>query len=158
MQRDRTDIQYVRYYYDGNAARQAELHPPKHRILPRVEFIFFQKPVTVIRLDPLALAALALALVMSVVLVLGLAELGHARAEQQQMREYLWEVEDRNEALQEAFSDEYNLREVREQALAMGMVPQEALQHIDLPVQVVELPAEASLWERARDFLLGLFA
>ena len=71
MQRDRSDIQYIRYSYEGTAARKPEFRlPSPGGLLPKP----VRKPKTILRIDPLALAAVVLSVVMAVVLCVGMVE------------------------------------------------------------------------------------
>jgi hypothetical protein len=64
-------------------------------------------------------------------------------------------------ALQNKYDSSYDLEEIREIALAMGMVPMEQLETVQISVPVVEAEEQAqepSGWEAFCTFLAGLFA
>lgn len=157
MEKNRSDIQYVRYNYqfDGNAARKLETPAPKRAPLPKPRPE--PRPALVIRVDPLAICAVALSAVMLVLMLVGLVQMGAAQAEREQMRQYLWALEERSAVLTQRYEESYDLQDVKTTAEALGMVPREALEHVPVAVSVVELPQEPTLWERVSGFLAGLF-
>lgn len=157
MEKNRSDIQYVRYNYrfDGNAARKLEAPAPKRNPLPKAPPV--RKPAVVIRLDPLAICAVALSVVMLALMLAGLVQMGMARAERERTRQYLWALEERSAALTQRYEESYDLQNVKKTAEALGMVPREALEHVPVTVSVAELPQEPTLWERVSGFFAGLF-
>ena len=155
MQRDRSDIQYIRYSYEGTAARKPEFRlPSPGSLLPRP----VRKPKTVLRIDPLALAAVVLSVVMAVVLCVGMVELEQVRSEQRTLQRYVWDLEDRNEVLEQKYGEQYDLNEVRQAALGMGMVPADQLPHEALSVTIPQEPETPNIFQRLADFFRGLFA
>ena len=103
MQRDRSDIQYIRYSYEGTAARKPEFRlPSPGGLLPKP----VRKPKTILRIDPLALAAVVLSVVMAVVLCVGMVELEQVRSEQRTLQRYVWDLEDRNEVLEQKYGEQ----------------------------------------------------
>ena len=155
MQRDRSDIQYIRYSYEGTSARKPEIHlPSPGRLLPKP----VRKPKTVIRIDPLALAAMVLSAIMAVVLCVGMVELEQVRSEQRTLQRYVWDLEDQNEVLEQKYGEQYDLNEVRQAALGMGMVPEDQLSHQSLSVTIPQAPETPGIFQRVADFFRGWFA
>ena len=149
------DIQYIRYYTDGSAARKvAPLAPLKTLKLPKIRL---KKRIT-LRIDPLAIAGILMAVVMSVLMVVGMVKLETASQELQTMESYVQTLSQENGQLQQTFREGYDLEEVKTTALALGLVPKDQVQHITLRVPPEQVVEEPTSWERFCTFLTGLFA
>lgn len=156
----KSDIQYVRYTFDGNAARQLELEPArKHKSLPKPR-VHKRKRIT-LRIDPLAIGGIVVAVVMATLMMLGLYELRAAQQQQMQMQRYIWELKEEKKELQEVYSTGYDLDEVRNTAMALGLVPIEELEQRTIQV-VLPVPEpveeEPTIWETVTAFFEELFA
>ena len=151
----RTDIRYVQFYTDGSAARKvAPLAPLKTLKLPKIRL---KKRIT-LRIDPLAIAGILMAVVMSVLMVVGMVKLETASQELQTMESYVQTLSQENVQLQQTFREGYDLEEVKTTALALGLVPKDQVQHITLRVPPEQVVEEPTSWERFCTFLTGLFA
>ncbi len=151
----RTDIRYVQYYTDGSAARKvAPVAPLKTIRLPKVK----KQKRTVICIDPIAVASIAMAIIMAVLIVVGVVRLNTARQEMQVMSGYVDTLREENAQLQQTFSQGYDIEQIQRTALALGMVPKEQVTHIHVQLPEIEPPAEATAWEQVVTFLSGLFA
>ena len=149
------EIQYIRYYTDGSAARKvAPLAPLKTLKLPKIRL---KKRIT-LHVDPLAIAGILMAVVMMVLMAVGVANLNTASQELQIMESYVQTLTEENVQLNNTFQEGYDLQEIKTTALALGMVPKEQVQHISIriPPEIVE--EEPNSWERFYTFLAGLFA
>ena len=115
----RTDIRYIQYYTDGSAARKiAPVAPLKTIKLPKVKK---QKRITV-HLDPVAVLSIGMAIVMTVLIAVGMVQLNNARNEMQTMSTYVDTLRQENAQLQQSFSDGYDLGQIEQTALALGLV------------------------------------
>ena len=151
----RTDIRYIQFYTDGSAARKLAPVAPLHTIkLPKVKK---QKRITV-AIDPIAFASLAMALVMTVLIVVGWVQLNNIKQEVQTMTAYVDVLQAENVQLQNTFMEGYDIEQIERTALALGMVPKEQVQHISVQLPEIIEQAEPSAWERFTTFLTGLFA
>ena len=149
------DIQYIRYYTDGSAARKvAPLAPLKTLKLPKIRL---KKRIT-LHIDPLAIAGIFMAVVMSVLMIVGIVKLENASQELQTMASYVQTLDQENVQLRQTFREGYDLEEVKTTALALGLVPKEQVQHITLRVPPEQAVEEPTSWERFCTFLTGLFA
>ena len=148
-------VQYVQYYTDGSAARKlAPKTPFKTGKLPQVKR---QKRLTVY-VDPVAVAGIAVALVMLVLMIVGVAQLRSAQQQTAAMTKYIETLEQENQLLQNTYESGYELEEIERLALALGMVPEDQVQHITLQPPVVHLQdASDDVWQFWA-FLTGLFA
>lgn len=151
----RTDIRYIQFYTDGSAARKiAPVAPLKTIKLPKIKK---QKRITV-HIDPVAVLSIGMAMVMTVLILVGIVQLNNARAEMQTMSAYVDTLRQENVQLQESFADGYDLEQIEQTALALGLVPVEQVQHVSVTLPQIEQTVEPTTWERFATFLAGLFA
>lgn len=151
----RTDIRYIQFYTDGSAARKiAPVAPLKTIKLPKIKK---QKRITV-HIDPVAVLSIGMAMVMTVLILVGMVQLNNARAEMQTMSAYVDTLRQENVQLQESFADGYDLEQIEQTALALGLVPVEQVQHVSVTLPQIEQTVEPTTWERFATFLAGLFA
>ncbi len=153
----RSDIQYIRIYTEGTAARKLEPAPAPRR-KPKPARPKARKTVA-IRVDPLAVAGIAVAVVMLVLMAVGLAKLDEVQQQRQALETYITQLQQENAALQDTYDNGYDLEEIRRNAEALGMVPVEDLPHIQIQVPP-EAPdqGEAGWWESVLAFFTELFA
>lgn len=151
-----TKVQYVNFYTAGSVAYK---YQPEQPIKKKVQL---PKPKTqqkiVIQVDPVAVLGICVAVVMLIVMLSGLVNLASVRQENQAMREYVEALQQENTALQETYRQGYDLEEIRQIAIARGMIPKEEAQRQQIHVQIPEAVEEPSVWENFRTFLAGLFA
>jgi hypothetical protein len=150
------EIQYVCFYTDGSAARKpAQFAPIKTIKLPKIKK---HKKIT-LRIDPIALAGIAMAAVMLVLMAVGVARLSSTREQLQTMSAYVDTLQQENTSLQNEFSQNFDLEEVQRTALALGLVPKDEVRHVSIRVpEVPQQEIESGTWERFYTFLTGLFA
>lgn len=126
------EVQYIRLYTQGSSARQLEMTPPERRKpktkLPKPRRVKAQ----VIRLDPLSLCAIMVAAVMLVLIVVGCVELYRAESYSEQLERYVDSLTVENKVLAQTYAEGYDLEEVREIALSLGLVPVEEVTHISI--------------------------
>lgn len=152
------DIQYIQQFYVyGSEAKVVELKPvpkkPKTKLpKPKVE------KVTNIYIDPLAVCGLVVAAVMLVVMIIGLFQFRSVCREQKQLENYMTTLEETSEELETFYHSQYNLDEIRERALAIGMVPIEENPPIPITVTIPEPEPEPTAWDNFVWFISGLFA
>lgn len=149
----RTQIQYIRFYTEGSAARKVApvVTPFKTARLPKVNH---QKKI-VLRIDPVAVVGIVVAVAMMIMMVVGIFQYKAAQEQAQLMERYVETLNRDNESLQNTY-DSIDLTAIEQTALALGMVPESQVQHVSLrvpPVQEIEEPQE-TFWT----FLAGLFA
>ena len=150
------EIQYIRYYSDGSAARQ--IAPSAYRKdQPAVRTV--RRPVkqTVIEVDPLATIALIVAVIMVITMAVGWARLSEARRQHEQMTTYVTQLEQQNDELTAYFESGYSLETVEQAALALGLVPVDQVRHVQIRVpEQQEAPMQQlSWWDRIYTFLAG---
>ena len=150
------DVQYIRFYTDGSAAKKvAPLAPLKTIKLPKIK----KHKRIVLRIDPVALCAIAMSAVMLVLMLIGSVKLYSARQDLVQMNSYVQTLRQEQASLNATMSAGYDLAEIERTALALGMVPKAQVQHVSIEVPAEEaVPENPGAWERFYTFLTGLFA
>lgn len=147
----KSDIQYIRLYTDGSAARSIEFEPPQKP--KRVKQPKPQKVQTVlIRLDPIALAGIVVACVMLLLMGIGVNRLVETQSEVAAMRQQVTSLEHRQIELQAEYEAGYDLERIEEMALSLGLVPVEQVQHVAVSVEETQ-PVQESFWDRILTFL-----
>ena len=150
------DIQYVRYYTDGSAARQLEVYSPRKNktAAPRPK----KQKGYVIYVDPLAVGGILLAAVMLVMMLVSSIRLVVARQELSNAQAYVTTLTQSNEQLRKTYDASYDLEEVEKSALALGMIPISQAQTIHIPATPPAPQPEPTFWDNILTFLSGLFA
>ena len=128
-----SDIRYVQFYTDGSAARQLEIAPrpkkkPQQRRRPRK-----QKRI-VLQVDFVALAGVLVAGVMLILMLSGMASLGRINKEITRLETVLSDLETKNLELHQKYRAGFDLDQIREEALEMGMIPASRAMTVSLPV------------------------
>ncbi len=151
------DIQYVRYPVDGTAARKAE-HTSRHNTAAPV---YSRRPSgsKVIAVDPVAVCAIVLSVVMLIAMAVGLVEYRRSLRQAHQMSQYVQQLQQENLQLQRTYKDGYDLEEIEKIVLEAGMVPAENMERVR--IQMEQEPQEEtrmSFWDTLTTFLTGFFA
>ena len=151
----RPDVEYIRYYTDGSAARQLEYQPEKaKRKLPKVKK---QQKLT-LYIQPMALAGLLRSAVLLVMMAVGSVELYRAKQQEKAMNHYVQKLKWENAVDRAEYEDSLDIEEIERSALALGMIPKEHAKHMTITVPMPEVLEEPGFWERTVTFLEGLFA
>ena len=152
----KSDIQYVQFYTDGSAARQLEIKPrqPKKKLQqPRPRR---QKKI-VLYVDFIAVAGMLVAGIMLLMMLTGMSSLNRLNKEVTRLEGYLTELESENLELHQTYREGYDIDQIREQALEMGMIP--ASRATTVTIQVGEdTPSAETTTSSFWSFLTGLFA
>ncbi len=149
------DIQYVQFYTDGSAAKKvAPVAPLKTIRLPKIQI----KKKIVLHIDPVALCGILMAGIMLVLMAVGVFQLRAARQEAKIMSDYVQILQQENTELYTSLTDGYDIQQVRQTALALGMVPKEQVRHVSITVPEAPVAEEPGSWEQFYIFLTGLFA
>ena len=150
------DIQYVRFYTDGSAARQLEVQSPhKYKTaVPRPK----KKKGYVIYVDPLAVAGILLAAGMLIAMLVSSIQLVVARQQLSDTKAYLTTLSQNNEHLRQIYEEGYDLAEVEKSALALGMIPVSQAPTISIEIEQEEVVEELTFWDRIAMKIEELFA
>ena len=154
----RVDVQYIRFYTDGSAARKVA-PVSDDRVTSRLPKQKKHKK-TVIFVDPLAVLGLMASVCLVIMMVVGLVQYFTAQNQMQAMQSYVEQLSARNEALEAEYKAGYDLEQVEKHALAMGMVPKDQVPTVQIQVQTPQPQPtpEPTFWEQVGAFLTGLFA
>ena len=153
------DIQYVRFYTDGSAARKIELQPEKKRnkvALPQRPRVRKEKK-TVIHVDPISVFAVLVAGVMLIAMVVGMMQLGSINADADKMENYVAELQSENTQLRAEYESGYDLQDVEQKALEMGLVPIDQVEHVTIELPEPPVEEEPTFWENVGAFFAELF-
>ncbi len=152
------DIQYIRYYTDGSAARKIEPQPKKKERVglpqPRVR----RDQRVVVHVDPVSVCALLVAAIMLIAMAVGMIRLGIANAQAKEMEGYVAQLQSQSAKLDSEYYGSFELADVEQQALELGMVPKDQLQHVTVDVQIPQAEPELGFWEEVGLFFRELFA
>ncbi len=146
----KTEIQYIRYYTDGSAAKKIEPKLPRKKskpIAPRRPRIQY-----VLHVDLLAICGIAVAAVLLIMMVVGVVQLRTAQEQTRQYAQYVQTLEQNNSLLQSQYAAGYDLEEIRHQAQLLGLVPMDSVEQIALQIPVPQPAPEPTLWERICQF------
>lgn len=148
------DVQYIRFVTDGSSARVAE--PARHTAATRLPK---RRRATslVIRLDPLAFTGIAVSAVMMVLMVVSCIQLSALQTKTDEMSRYVDTLMSENARLTDMFQQKCDLEDVEEKALALGMIPVDQAQRIQVSVPAAEGGEEASKDSHGWAFLTGIF-
>ena len=79
-------------------------------------------------------------------------------AEYEAMTDYVISLQNANVEMQREYVTLYDLEDVQQKALALGMIPIEEAQVVTIHPVVPEPEAEPAMWENITWFMKGLFA
>ena len=152
------DIQYVdKFYVHGSEARVLELKPQKKKtktVLPR----FYPTKETVVRVDALSLCAVAVAVTLVVLMVVGCFRMKAAYGRYEVMNDYVISLQNENVKLQEAYYAGFDPVDIGWKARALGMIPAEEAQTMTISGAIPQKEPAPTMWEDMIWFLKGLLA
>ena len=93
-----------------------------------------------------------------IMMISGMVQLHGVRQQEQRMEAYVQQLQQENAKLEEQYHAGYDPEEIYEMATAMGMIPADQAQHIQVQFTLQEPEAEPTGWENFCKFLAGLFA
>ena len=152
------EIQYVgQFYIHGSEAKV--LAPEKEQkkaktILP----LQYLEKIEKIYIDPVALVGIAVAVFMLVVMILGVMQMQDAWAEYDRMERLLDGLQAQNMELKQIYRSSYDLNDIREKAIAIGMVPMSEVETITVMVTAPKAAPARTFWDDVTWFISGLFA
>ena len=151
------EVRYINAYVSGTAVPQPEKMPqsrPTTKLPPAKKM----QQKRLIQVDVVAAGGIVMALVLSVMLVVGLVQMIQAQQEAKMFREYAAMLQTENAQLQDTYTSGYDLEEVQSIARTMGMVPVEQVPHVQMQVVEPEIVQEPTALENFWAFLTGMFA
>lgn len=150
------EVRYINAYVSGTAVPKPEKTPQAKPLvrLPKIK----KQQKWLISVDMVSVGGILAAAVLSVMLIVGLVQMNQAQQEAKMFRDYTMSLEQKNAQLHDTYTSGYDLEEVRSIATAMGMVPAEQVQHLQMQVTEHETTQEPTPWESFWTFLTGMFA
>ena len=151
------EIQYIdKFYVYGSEAKVLELKPKRKikTILP------LSAPDKTIRIpvDPVAIGGIVVAVALLVALLIGCVQYVQVYRQYRTMMDHVVAEQNMNVELREDYRSRIDLVEIRDKALALGMVPVENAQVITIRAELPQREPEPTLWEDFVWLCKGLFA
>lgn len=152
------EIQYIgQFYVPGSEAKVLAPKQKKKKAKTKLP-VARQEQQKVICIDPVALAGIAAAVVLLTVMVLGALQLRDDWNQYETMSRYVSQLNYENAQLEQTYRAGYDLEDIRDKALAIGMVPVEELETRSVTVTISQREPEPTLWDDIVWFFSGLFA
>jgi hypothetical protein len=150
------DIQYIgQFYIHGSEARELarqEQAKKAKTMLPLVR----QQRAKKIMVDPVAVTGIVVAVMMMVVMIVGAISIHNAWTQHGRMAAYVQTLTQKNTQLEQDYRRGYDPADIREKALALGMIPVEEAETVQALVSVPVAEAEPTWWEDLVWFVDGL--
>ena len=152
------DIQYVhQFYIHGSEAKVLELKPAKRQQKTKLPQALPQK-VTQVRLDILSLCGIIVAVSLLVCMLVGMSQLKNSYYEHQQLEQYVIGLQNENIKLEQDYRNSYDLDDIREKALAIGLIPLEQAKTVAVQIVIPQPEPEPTFWESIAMAFEELFA
>lgn len=152
------DIQYVTQFYSyGSEAKVLELKPAKKNKKTALPKALPDQKIR-IAVDPVAWAGIVIALALVILMAVSVQSYLNVCAEYQAMNERVINLQNTNVERQIDYEQMYDLDDIREKALALGMIPMEEAEVIIIAPVIPEPEPETPWWDEIAWFLKGLFA
>ena len=152
------DIQYIdKFYVHGSEARVLELKPQKKKartVLPS----FYPQKETVVRVDALSLCAIAVAVTMIVLMVVGCFQLKASYQRYEAMNDYVISLQNENVKLSAKYYAGFDPVDIHWKATALGMIPMDEVKTMTISVTIPQEEPAPTMWEDVVWFLKGLLA
>ena len=150
------DIQYVTQFYSyGSEAKVLELKPAQKKKKFTLPKAIPQQKICV-RIDPVAWAGIAVALVLIIVMAVSVNGYLDACAEYEAMTDHVISLQNFNVEKQLEYAQMYDLNDIQEKALALGMIPAEEAETVQVIVHMPVVEAEPTWWEDLVWYVDGL--
>ena len=151
------EIQYIgQFYVPGSEAKVLAPKQKKKKAKTKLPAAKAEQ-VKAIYIDPVALIGIAVAIVMLAVMVVGALRLQGDWNQYDAMSRYVSQLNQDNAELQRTYRAGYDLEDIRDKALAIGMVPVEELETVTVTVTISQREPEPTLWDDIVWFFNGLF-
>lgn len=154
------DIQYIsQFFVPGAEAQVIEFKPAKQKrerktVLP----IAVPEQKIEIRVDPIALCGIIVAVTMIILMAVGVSQYLTVCHQYEAMADQVIDLQNENLQLREEFKAGYDLEDIRTKALGIGMIPIEEATTVAISVVIPEPEPEPTMWDNIVWFMKGLFA
>ena len=151
-------IQYVgQFYVYGSEAKALEQANQARKPKTTLPVEKLQK-VEKIYVDPVALVAIAVSIIMLFSMIAGVQQLRRDWAEYEKVSAYVHGLREANHTKTEEFRALYSYSEIRVKAAGMGMIPKAEAEHMTVTVTAPEAQPEPTWVENVIWFVRGMFA
>ena len=151
------EIQYIdKFYVYGSEAKVLELKP-KRRIKTILPLSVPDKTIK-IPVDPVAIGGILVAVALLVTLVIGCVQYVQVYRQYRTMMDYVVTEQNLNVELRETYKSQIDLVQIRDKALALGMIPREEAPVITIRAELPQREPEMTYWEEFVWLCEGLFA
>jgi len=152
------EIQYIgEFYVHGSEARKVAAAPQKKTPKTRLPIAKLEK-IEKVYVDPVAIAAMAVAVLLLITMVMGVMQIQTDWQEYQVMRSRVHDLKELNHEKTLKVREAYDLDDIRAKATAMGMIPRADAQTMVLHITVPEKAPQRTWIDDVRWFVGGLFA
>ena len=152
------DIQYVgQFYVYGSEAKQLEEKSEQKKRKIRLPLLKAEK-IYRIQVDPVAICAILVAVVMLVAMVLGTLQMHQAWQQFGVVQNYRNQLKQVNIQLTNQYRESIDLDSIRQAALTMGLVEMDQVETRYITVKIPQKEADPTWWENLCWFWQGLFA
>ena len=153
------DIQYIHLFYVPGSEAQVLAPKPQRKkkkkfVLPKAR----QEKKIRIAVDAASVCGLVVASMMLVLMIVGVCQLAATCEDYVAMESYVIGLQNENVSLKEEYKSGYDLDDVREKALAIGMVPIEEVETITIKAAVPAEEPDPTWWENICWYSQELFA
>ena len=151
------EIQYIDIFYVyGSEAKVLELKP-KRKIRTILPLSAPDKTIK-IPVDPVAIGGIVVAVALLVTLVIGCVQYVQVYRQYRAMMDHVVVQQNMNVELRENYRSQIDLVEIRDKALALGMIPKEDAPVITIRAELPQREPEMTVWEDFVWLCKGLFA
>ena len=151
------EIQYIdKFYVYGSEAKVLELKP-KRRIKTILPLSAPDKTIK-IPVDPVAIGGIVVAVALLVTLLIGCVQYVQVYRQYRAMMDHVVVQQNMNVELRENYRSQIDLVEIRDKALALGMIPKEDAPVITIRAELPQREPEMTVWEDFVWLCKGLFA
>ena len=151
------EIQYIdKFYVYGSEAKVLELKP-KRRIKTILPLSAPDKTIK-IPVDPVAIGGIVVAVALLVTLVIGCVQYVQVYRQYRAMMDHVVVQQNMNVELRENYRSQIDLVEIRDKALALGIIPKEDAPVITIRAELPQREPEMTVWEDFVWLCKGLFA
>ncbi len=150
------EIQYVRYYSAGSAAKALRSQPVQPEPLPKQ--VKIPEKRILVPFDSISVFGTAVALVMLVCMLVGIFQLTDTNREIARTQSTISALKAENTRLQLEYQESYDLDTVKTAAASMGMIPKEQARRITIKIPEPVVEEKTTWWESFVMDFMGLFA
>ena len=152
------DIRYVQFYTYGSAAQKLEPVPKQKKKVQLPKPKAQKEQQRVVYVDPLALCAMAAAVVLLIAMVVGMIRLGANSIRSNELQTQVTQLQQENASLKKTFLENYDAESVEEFARINGMISAAEAEHVPLEYTIPQAEQEPGFWENVGFFFSELFA